>query len=71
VEKHEIETINDLLEYNGYPQAWIQGHHTRIIKDDNKNFIVFGKEKEKYTLKLYSGNNETQAVWVFIEFEEQ
>ena len=71
MEKHEIETIDNLLEYNGYPQVWIQGHHTRIVKNDTGNFIVFGKEKERYTLELYNGNNETQAVWIFIEFEER
>lgn len=70
----EIKSIKDLLMSNGYPVAWIQGHHTRIVMDDNEIYTVLRKENpdsqnSSYIRELYRGEDEIVSVFYFIESE--
>jgi hypothetical protein len=71
--------IIELLEQKGYPNSWIQGHHSRIVVDvrmSQRYFVVFSLENPdsaidsgKYTKIWYRGFSEELAVAYFIDSE--
>ena len=69
-------TIKDLLMANGYPNAWVQGHHTRIIMTDEGSYIVYQRinkdsPSSQYTVELYRGDNESVACAYFVLSENE
>ena len=74
-ENRHLKSINDLLEYNGHPLACVQGRHTRIVKNDEGEFQVLRRQNidspnSSYTISIYRGFVEQEAVSNFIESEE-
>lgn len=71
-----MKTIVDLLMSNDYPNAWIQGHHTRIVMNDVGEYTVYQRTNKdsissQYTIKLYNGHDEYEAVEKFINSENE
>lgn len=69
-------TVYDLLTDRGYPMAWIQGHHTRIILSTNDVgkivFQILSKDKDsRYTIEKYDGINESVAIETFERSENE
>lgn len=70
-----MKTIYDLLKQSNYPNAWIQGHHTRIVMYDESGaawYEVLQKDKDgRYTLTLYVGIHEEAAIMAFEQSETE
>lgn len=69
-----ISSIKDLLMSNGYPIAYIQGHHTRIVMNDDGIYRVLRRENSEninsvYIVNVYEGESEMFAVQHFINSE--
>lgn len=67
-------TILELLQSEETP-CWVQGSNTRIVRNwDNGTFEVLQiKDKGRkgnYTVELYAGDNEEDAVTAFIAGEK-
>ena len=65
--------IIDLLKNNGFPNAYIQGHHTTIRVDAVNGELFFCVDSKdsggKHTISKYIGTNEEDAVMAFINNE--
>ena len=67
-------TIKELLMANSYPNAWVQGHHTRIVMNEISEFRVYQRVNKDspasiYGIELYNGLDENMAVRSFVDSE--
>lgn len=71
-----MDTIEELMQSNDYPMAWVQGHHTRITMNENAEYRVYQRADKnsinsQYTVIVYQGHIEWRAVHAFIDSENE